>query len=351
MFERPETDTDINEVGRALGHDLYLYFYRCRSHDEPDPHDRQPRPRAWPPSVAEGFEQARARGLKRQAPDRFERKWLQLRMGALERGRVVAPDVTPALLREIDVAHCPVTRVALTHGERLDSDWSIDRLNNEGAYARNNLAVMSTRANRAKGALDYEAVHGRAQRHGATDGLSPLEWLRLAALMLGPCFVARPGQAPAIPLAAPMPTRTARPAIQMVQHVLTTLALPAAGKNALIKHFRPACADEASRVRFALLAEAVHQGMKGLVYRHDVWLKPGVMAALLRWRETMTDRAWGVAGEVARRLTGSSLVPGRRLESWRIEARGYMQPGKRPGGGTTLGTTSPASRMALGAAP
>ena len=57
-----------------------------------------------------------------------------------------------AHLHRIDVPVCPVSLVTLTHGERADTDWSIDRLNNNGAYAIGNLAVMSRGANTAKGA-------------------------------------------------------------------------------------------------------------------------------------------------------------------------------------------------------
>lgn len=78
--------------------------------------------------------------------DRFVRKWLQLRLGAFVRGRSVAADVTVELLRRMDVSHCPVTRERLTHATRLDTDASVDRLNNDGAYAASNLAMMSATA-------------------------------------------------------------------------------------------------------------------------------------------------------------------------------------------------------------
>lgn len=235
------------EAGRALGYDLY-------SRNRIAPSD------AWPQSIVEGFAAAAGQAIARPYADRHVRKWLQLRLNAYRRQRLVNDDVTPGLLRQIDVVHCPVTRVALTHGELLDSDWSIDRINNGGGYAANNLAVMSTRANRAKGARRYEDVFALSQRSSANEWLSPAQWLRMAALMLGPCFARCPGAAPAIPLAAPIPNRSLRPAVQQVQHVFTQAARRQAGKNALIKQFKQACATPAGLLRLHRFSEACTRG-------------------------------------------------------------------------------------------
>lgn len=302
---------DSVEVGRRLGYDYYRST-RLQAHD------------AWPASVIEGFEHARARRLPRESADRYVRKWLQLRLGAQQRGRVVADDVTPQLLQRIDLERCPVTREPLTRGERADSDWSLDRLNNDGAYARNNLAVMSTRANRAKGSRSYEQVLALSEGGQESDGLQPMQWLRLAALMLGPCFATRPHEAPCIPLAAAIPMYSVRPAVQQIQHVFTTLAKPQSGKNRLIREFKRACIDESAQTRLRTLAELVHAGLKGLEYPHDVWLAPGVMAAFVAWRSAMHADAWALAGEISRRLTNGRIVPASRLHGWRLETRGYV---------------------------
>lgn len=107
----------------------------------------------------------------------------------------MAADVKPDLPRQIDVTHCPVLRVRLTHGTLQESDWSVDRLYNDGAYAASNLAVMSVRANRAKGTLSFDEVHARAKQGRDGGGLSCLEWQGMASLMLGPaspCASMRP---------------------------------------------------------------------------------------------------------------------------------------------------------------
>lgn len=305
---------DHVEVGRALGHDLYH-----RSH--------LPMQDAWPLPVREGFAAAHARAAagafgRREVADRFGRKWLQLRLGAWRRGRIVGADVTPSLLRRIDVAMCPVTRLVLTHGECSDSDASVDRLNNDGAYAANNLAVMSARANRAKGAKCYDEVFALSRRDAATEGLEPLQWLRLASLMLGPCFAARPQDAPLIPLAAPIPSHSARPAAQQIQHVFTQAARAQSGKNALIRTFGPASRGERTESRLRRLAEAVHVGLKSVDERHDVWLQPRVMQAFVDWRHALDERSWALAGEISRRLAGSRVVPAGRLATWHLETRG-----------------------------
>lgn len=168
----PLQDLDSAETGRRLGHDFHRF-------------SRLPAQPHWPAAVQEGFDEAAARHGRRVPGDRFQRKWLQLRLGAWLRHRVVADDVTPELLRRLDITHCPVTRELLTHGTQADTDWSIDRLNNDGAYAASNLAVMSVRANRAKGDRSFEQVLACAEQPQATDGLTPAQWLRLAVLMEG----------------------------------------------------------------------------------------------------------------------------------------------------------------------
>lgn len=302
---------DHREVGRSLGHDLY----RFRSSFEV---------RDVPPSIVEGFTHARIQHVAQRAPDRYVRKWLQLRLNAYRRNRVVDERVTPEFLRRIDIAVCPVMRIALTHGERKPSDWSIDRLNNDGAYAPNNLAVISTQANKAKGNRSFEEVYALSRCERATDELTPAEWLRLAALMLGPCFATAPRLAPMIPLVAPIPDYSVRTAAQLIQHVFTVLATSQSGKNALIKHFKPVCRDEYACNRLHRFADAMHEGLKGVEPRWDVWEKPKTMEAFLTWRALLNAQSWALAGEIARRLADAHPVEQSRLESWRLSSGGYF---------------------------
>lgn len=127
-------------------------------------------------------------GARTLRADLHVRKWLQLRTGAWLRGRAFDPlHVTPAYLRAIDVARCPVTREPLTHGTGRASDASIDRVNNDAGYAPGNLAVLSVRANRAKAAYGCDDAMRfvrqiEAGRLGQIDGLAAAQWARLAVL-------------------------------------------------------------------------------------------------------------------------------------------------------------------------
>ena len=298
------------EVGRSLGHDLYLY----RSHLAVDSLDA---------SVREGFAFAAARRHARVRPDRFARKWLQLRCNAYARGRSFDDKVTPDLLCAIDVIECPVTRIGLTHGSMTDSDWSVDRLNNEAGYAANNLAVMSTRANKAKGQRTFDEVLALARLATPTDGLSPVEWMRLASLMLGPCFATAPANAPLLPHIAPMTSHHLLLSGQQLQHVLCTQSATQAGKNRLVKAFRCANSLQVSVLRLGVLAEALHTGVKGLDHACDVWLQPGVMEALSHWLDSMDIRARGRVAEIARQLAGGRHVSSQRLQSWQLTSHGY----------------------------
>lgn len=313
-------DFDAVEAGRRLGHDLFC-------------HSRLPADARWPAPVREGFGEARARGLPRAAGDRFVRKWLQLRLGAWQRQRVVADDVTPDLLREIDVDDCPVTRRPLTHATGGPTDGSVDRLNNDGAYSAGNLAVMSAHANRAKGTLSFEQVLAAAEGRSAAGGLSRAEWLRLAVLMQGPAFATRQHLAPLLPLVAPLPCRSVRLAMQQIQRLFTLDCARPATRNALVKALLPACTSDASSMRLRLLGDAVHEGLKQLdggTPCWDVWLQPRTMQALQRWRDALDAPGWALAARIAGLRAGASRVTPGTLAPWHLASRGHWQPAVRP---------------------
>lgn len=321
----PDILVDTDEAGRALGHDLHQL-------------SQIPRQPHWPAAVLEGFDAAahlahpfapHGARLGRRHADRFTAKWLQLRLNAWRRHRAVAPDVTPGLLRELDVTHCPVTRERLTHGALQDSDASVDRLNNDAAYAASNLAVMSVRANRAKGSLNFAQVLARAESATATDGLTPTEWLRLAALMLGPAHATCPHEAPALPLCAPLPVHAVRLALQQVQRLFTAHCQRPAGKNRLLREFASACHGHTARLRLQALGQAVHEGLKHTDVCWDVWLQPAVMGALLRWREALDEADWARAAALSGRLSQARRETPERLRLWQLPSRGFVMA--RPG--------------------
>ncbi len=112
------------------------------------------------------------------------RRWLQLRLDAWLRGVQVEPlRVTPNFLRQIEVAHCPISRAPLHGG------GSNVRVRHTAGYAAGNLAMVGTAAQRAKGALDHRAALQLARQQSAmasnaapADTLTPAGWRRLAVL-------------------------------------------------------------------------------------------------------------------------------------------------------------------------
>ena len=304
-----DADDEI-EVARRLGHDLYRW---SRKADQ-----------AWPRHVREGYEAARGAGGSRTSADRYGRKWLQLRLGALTRGRAFDPAIDVALLRDIDVERCPITRKLLTHGEQLETDWSVDRLNNDGAYAVNNLAVMSVAANRAKGARSFGEVRSLAARVDPVDGLEPVEWLRLAALMLGPCHVEKPAAAPTVPQIVPIPPRTVHLAMQRVQHVLAHQSRTSSAKNALFKHLKGACHSERALFRLRDLLDRVHARAKALADPCDVWIDQNTLDLLLVWKEALGASGWAIVADSTTRLVGVRAVAASRMAVWRLPSHGYI---------------------------
>lgn len=142
--------------------------------------------------------------------------------------------------------------------------------------------------------------------------------------MLGPCFATDPRLAPALPLVAPIPCYTVRPAVQLIQYAFTVLAVAPSGRNALVKHFKPVCRDEHARIRLQRFAAAVHEGLKGVEPSWDVWLKPKTMEAFLAWRGSLGAQSWALAGEVARRLADGHRVDPSRVQCWRLDTGGYF---------------------------
>lgn len=303
--------TERTEAARRLGHDLYQHSYL------------QPK-LGWEAAILEGFQSAEARHIRRHSGDRFVRKWLQLRGNALRRQRIVDEQVTPALLMHIDVNECPVLRLPLTHAGGTDTDWSIDRLNNDGAYVPRNLAIMSTRANRMKADLGFAAVYERANKLVLTEQLMPQEWMRLAVLMVGPCFLDHPILAPILPLTAPLPHRTARSATQMIQYVLTTRTRIATDRNLVVKGFSRWCHDSHARIHCRQIAECIHFALKETPVCWDVWRMPYVMNTFLHWRASLSDRSWAAIGDEAMVLSGGQRIDRNSLESWQLKTNGYF---------------------------
>lgn len=114
--------------------------------------------------------------------------WLHLRTHAWARGRSFEDvQLTPNYLQQLQVAHCPITRQALSQQGSARNQASVDRVRDDAGYAAGNLALMSRAANKAKAQHDWHSASAVAQSvtEGAIQriaGLGPAEWQRIAVL-------------------------------------------------------------------------------------------------------------------------------------------------------------------------
>jgi len=131
------------ELGFELGFDLYRYKanYLMTVTDNPN--------------VLTGYEAAAMQNTSQRSSSKYERKWLSIRLRCLNKDRAVT--ITPVdLANALDntKGHCPVTGDELTFGTGELTDWSIDRVDNDKPYTPDNIIVISSRANQAKGDLN-----------------------------------------------------------------------------------------------------------------------------------------------------------------------------------------------------
>lgn len=163
---------DLEYAGTSLGRSIGFEFARLGVR----------LPEECPAVVLEGFREGQHQRRGRAFSTPYERKLLRLKLSAFKRGRAVDENVTPAFLEQIAVAYCPITRREMTSGTGTDSDATVDRVFNDAAYAVGNLAMMSMKANQAKGTLLPSALLELAGSGSETRGLSSMEWMRLACL-------------------------------------------------------------------------------------------------------------------------------------------------------------------------
>jgi len=307
----------------------------------------------WP-QLAQGFDAGRQTfGLRTLQPTRHARKWLQLRLNALGRGRVFDTEqVTPRFLQLIDTPHCPVTRETLSHGTGEPSDWSVDRVFNNAAYAAGNLAVVSARANAAKADHGFnDALHFMKDCEGGVsevDGLNGAQWARIAVLA---SFVEKldHAQAATLPMLVMPPNRLRvfNP-VQALQAVLCRLVMALTEAEcdgraraitdelevrleSLRAHFPGkalrkdvASFTEAYRAQVkALHLAQVHQPMRWAV--EDAWQSRLV---LNRWKRVARQlTAMQAEMIVAAQGPGTrSLSDQQATEGWALETRGFVVP-------------------------
>ncbi len=163
---------ELDKLGFDLGWDFAVYGITPNSNALP--------------SILEGYEYGSQQKSRRHA-DIFIRKYLYLRYSALNRGRAVSEYVSPQLISYLCVRKCPITKSVLTARTCLDTDWSIDRVNNNGAYAPGNMVVMGVKANRSKGNKSSDDILDivrflEESKEAEYDSLTLSEWKRLSWL-------------------------------------------------------------------------------------------------------------------------------------------------------------------------
>ena len=138
--------------------------------------------------------------LPAKVSDVYLRKLLNLRRSAYDRGIPVSSALSREYLKSITVTVCPVSGVNLTQGTLTDTDWSVDRLDNQTGYVPGNLCIMSTRVNKLKDKAEHIDLADAALKCFLRDGpealtqpldngLTVVEALRLASLTAAPyCF-------------------------------------------------------------------------------------------------------------------------------------------------------------------
>ena len=283
-------------------------------------------------------------GLRTLAATRHVRKWLQLRLHAWLRGRSVElVQVTPNYLQQIDVSHCPITRSGLSSAALAATDASIDRVRNDAGYAAGNLAVLSTKANHAKGAHGFRSAlrcvqQIEAQQLPGLDGLTASQWARVAVL----CSFVEPlshEEASALPLLVLPPNRLRlfNPVQALQAFVSQQLLTP--GWSQRISRFEDLLAGPSLKRDFksffmALLPRVLEGGR--LYDAHtarwaieDAWRAEGVQQRWTRFARQL-DAAQCEALLVkaaARRLTTRAVVPttdAGATDGWNLATRGYV---------------------------
>ena len=309
-----------------------------------------PAPYGQEPSVLrEGLDDGRRVFCGRTlAATPWVQRWLQLRLHAWLRGRGFETlQVTPNYLQQIDVAHCPITRVPLSVGSLGRSDGSVDRVRHDAGYAAGNLAVMSARANRAKGANGYREARrivDRIDAGGLPDfaGLGAREWSRIAVLC---SFVEHlpHAEAAALPmhLLPPNRLRVFNPVQALQAFVSRQFLVPGwAQRLARFEELLPGKALQRDFKRFAmaLLPRVLEGGRLGGGQASRCAIEDAWQALLVqqRWTgfalqltaaqcEALLERA-GAHGLASHTMlcTSESVA----VDGWRLATKGYVPHGR-----------------------
>jgi hypothetical protein len=301
-------------AGRAIGRDYAR-------------HGLMPSPDHLHPGhpVRQGWEAARlalARGARPARPaSRHVRRWLELRLAAWMQGRAFdALQVTPGLLARIEVRRCPVTRLALWHGEGAEPATGVPALpaspgvadeavvvalSPQAGFVAGNLVMVSRRAARALAFAESAAQLDEAAARRAADLRALVTPKPHGQASSRPLSVLPPPRVrvlnPAHELQALLATLFAGGAYARRMSALGTLMPDAAARRAY-------CALMSTLLARRLESEwaAGREQVRELL--EDAWLHPMVQR---RWAELMQQLAGAQCARIARRAVERGLAAGR----------------------------------------
>src|SRR5437762_6266458 len=283
-------------------------------------------------------------GLRTLPPTRSVRKWLQLRLHAWLRGRSVElVQVTPHYLQQLDVSHCPITRVELSTATLDSSDASIDRVRNDAGYAAGNLAVISTKANHAKAAYGFRDAlqfvkQIEAGALGGIAGLSAAQWSRVAVL----CSFVEPlphDEACRLPLLVLPPNRLRLFNPVQALQAFVSLQLLKPGWSHRVSRFEDLLPGKPLRRAFqaffhALLPRVIEAGRHDDVQHtrwalEDAWRNPLVLARWTRFAQQLTaEQCEALVAKASARKLGTLHVEHasdeQATDGWNLASRGYV---------------------------
>jgi hypothetical protein len=165
-----------------------------------------------------------------------------------------------------------------------DTDWSVDRINNDGAYAAGNLMVMSTKANGAKGAKHYVEIASLAAipAHETSNGLSGREWARIACLMVGAEGLT--DDAPALgPLLTRIPEDCRVPLFFLVQQMVLVAGRTSSLRNRMVRSLNRLHAVSDKHLALSFAAERLARLRRHVEYEYDALADETVLRLLRSW--------------------------------------------------------------------
>jgi hypothetical protein len=324
LADTPDPISAHERTGVALGRDYALHGIT------------PPIAHLYPQSpLQRGWLSARGRPVRTAATPQVE-QWLALRTHAWARGRSFEDiQLTPHHLAQLDATHCPISR------ELLDDDnRSIDRVRDDAGYAAGNLAVMSRRANRAKGSRGRQALvdmaascaQGPITRIG---GLVEAEWQRLAVLASFVTPLAHE-EAAQIPLHVLPPNRLRlfNP-IQALQ-ALVTRQLATPGWSARLARLEALLPTDQLRTDFnrfllalaprVLAAQELQQPHDIRWALEDAWAQPLVLKRWVRFALQLTaEQAESLVERAAARKLGPVHIQRHddATDGWALATAGY----------------------------